>query len=520
MTRTRRFLHGVGVNYVQQAVTLLGGLWLMRFLLQQVGQDDYGTWLAALQALAYVELIDLGVVSLLPREIAYATGAAAGTQDRDAAAAPVVCKVRRLVLLQWPVVAAIGAGAWCYLEARAGADAGALGLIVLAYALQFPFRIYPATLQGLQDLAFLGWTRAGLWLLQAGVTVGCVLAGLGMWALAIGWSIQQLLLPLAGWLRLRLAFPRAATAAASALTRAEAGRYLRRSSWVTVSGLAQVLLNGTDVLLVQALLGPAAVVVYVCTAKLVNILAVQTYTLVLTAEPALSELRAAGQASRVAQVGTALRELMLLASGLVACVVLSTNEGFVTWWVGTDWYAGNGLTYLLLATMMARHLTFTLGHLLFCCGYERALAVLGVLDGTAAVAGGLLLIPHLGLAGAALGSLLAVVLLHLPACLCLLARDSQLSLLALARAHRPWVLRFVPLAAGLGLLGWVWKPADLLSLTLTGLGVCLAYVLLMIPAVRRSPLWPYFRPRLARWWPALAGTVATAPTDQLAELSS
>ena len=32
-----------------------------------------------------------------------------------------------------------------------------------------------------------------------------------------------------------------------------------------------------------------------------------------------------------------------------------------------------------------------------------------------------------------------------------------------------------------------------------GAAVCLAYALLMLPAVQRSPLWPYFQPRLSRW---------------------
>jgi O-antigen/teichoic acid export membrane protein len=401
-----------------------------------------------------------------------------------------------------------------------GADAGVLGLIVLGYVLQFPFRIYSATLQGLQDLAFLGWARAGVWLFQTGVTVTCVLAGLGMWALAIGWGSQQLLLPLVNWLRLRLAFPETGAAEGPAPTRAETTRYIGRGLWVTVSSVAQVLLSGTEILLVQAFLGPAAVVVYVCSSKLVSILAVQTYTLVLTAEPALSELRAAGQAGRVAQVATALRELMLLVSGLVACVILSTNEGFVNWWVGAEQYAGNGLTYLLLATMITRHLTFTLGHLLFCCGYARALAVFGLLDGAATVLGGALLVPHFGLLGVVLGSLLAVLVIELPAALYLLARDSQVSLLALIRAHLPWLVRFVPLAVGLGLLGLVWKPANLLTLAATGAGVSFAYVLLMVPMVRHSPLWLYLEPLMARWWRAPSRGAVPASTDKQAELSS
>ena len=51
--------------------------------------------------------------------------------------------------------------------------------------------------------------------------------------------------------------------------RMSAKGYVARSLWVAVSQTAQVLLNGTDVMIIGALLGPAAVVPYACTGKLI-----------------------------------------------------------------------------------------------------------------------------------------------------------------------------------------------------------------------------------------------------------
>ena len=48
---------------------------------------------------------------------------------------------------------------------------------------------------------------------------------------------------------------------------------LGRSAWVSLAQIAQVFLNGTDVLIIGKLLGPAAVVPYSCTSKLVTVLA-------------------------------------------------------------------------------------------------------------------------------------------------------------------------------------------------------------------------------------------------------
>jgi O-antigen/teichoic acid export membrane protein len=239
------------------------------------------------------------------------------------------------------------------------------------------------------------------------------------------------------------------------------------------------------------------VVVYVCTAKLPMIFGTQAYTLILTAEPALSELRVSGSAAQVTRASTALGQLMLLASGLIACVLLATNQGFVTWWLGPEQYGGTTLTVLLLAAMTTRHLTFTLGHILYCFGYEKALAVLGLADGLVTVGGTVGLVALLGPSGAALGSLLGVCLVSLPLSLYFLAKDGAVPVRSLLGCHLPWLWRFVLLAGLLMLLARVWLPADPVRLLAAGCGVCCLYGLTMWPVVRRSPLWVFLEPYLA-----------------------
>ncbi len=116
--------------------------------------------------------------------------------------------------------------------------------------------------------------------------------------------------------------------------------YVARSVWVSVSQVAQVLLNGTDVMIIGALLGPAAVVPYACTGKLVSVLANQPQAILQSAAPALSELRTSADRGRLFKVSAALAQATLAVSGLVACIVLAVNAGFVRWWVGPDQFGG------------------------------------------------------------------------------------------------------------------------------------------------------------------------------------
>ena len=196
---------------------------------------------------------------------------------------------------------------------------------------------------------------------------------------------------------------------------------------MSVSQIAQVLLNGTDVMIVGALLGPAAVVPYACTGKLVSVLANQPQAILQSAAPALSELRTTNDRGRLFQVSSALAQATLAVSGLVACVVLAVNAGFVRWWVGPEQFGGLALTLLLLAAMIIRHFNTTNIYALFCFGHERRLALTGLADGVTTLVISALLVRSFGLAGAPLGAIAGVVLVSAPLNLAELSRETGVS---------------------------------------------------------------------------------------------
>ena len=96
VTRTHRFLGGLGLGYFYLALVTAVGLWLTPFLLTRIGTRDYGLWLITTQILGYLMLLDLGVVALAPRETAYATGRALGGGD-SADLSDTVARFRRVV---------------------------------------------------------------------------------------------------------------------------------------------------------------------------------------------------------------------------------------------------------------------------------------------------------------------------------------------------------------------------------------------------------------------------------------
>ena len=258
-----------------------------------------------------------------------------------------------------------------------------LGLFVLT----FPLRVFQAALTGLQDLAFVA--RVQIVCLDRRDDRG---GGAGPSGIRAVGARGRLVRHAGGdrigacGLRLAVRFPGAMPRRLVPRELGATRDYVVRSVWVSVSQIAQVLLNGTDVMIVGALLGPAAVVPYACTGKLIAVLANQPQAILQSAAPALSELRTTADRGRLFQVSAALAQATLAVSGLVACVVLAVNAGFVRWWVGPDQFGGLPLTLLLLAAMMIRHFNTTNVYALFCFGHERRLALTGLADGIATLA--------------------------------------------------------------------------------------------------------------------------------------
>ena len=194
-------------------------------------------------------------------------------------------------------------------------------------------------------------------LFRSVIGVVLVLLGHGLYGLAISWSASQLIANTAYCLRVFFRFRDTLPRHLPRLSRTEAMERLGRGFWIVITQLASAVMSGGDVLVVGATMGPAAVAPYAITDKLVTMFYNIPQQLMASAQPALSELKAAGDRQKLGVVCTALTQAVLLVSGLIACLVIVVDQGFVDWWVGKAQFAGNSVVVLLVAGMLLSHWT-------------------------------------------------------------------------------------------------------------------------------------------------------------------
>lgn len=513
-SRTSRFVSGLTLGYVHTVLLTLVGLWLTPYLLRHLGEHEYGLWLLGAQVLVYLGLMDIGVVALLPREVAYRIGRAGGADAGDLPR--LVGDTVRVVLWQTPAVALAGLVVWGMLPAEWSVLGGPLALVVVTFVLVFPLRVCQALLQGLQDLAFLGSLHLTAWAVGVAVMVVSVEADLRLYSLAAGWMATQAVTTVLAWRRLVRHHPGALPGRIPALSLAAIRAQLGRGAWVSVSQVAQVLLGGTDLIVIGTWLGPAAIVPYACTAKLVLLLANQPQLFMQMAVPALSELRAGVSRDRLFRVSTGMSQVMLIGSGAIVCVTLAINEPFVTWWVGADRFGGVGLTLLLLVAMLLRHWNVAASYTLFSFGHERRLAITGVADGAITLLAMVALVPVLGASGAAVGSIVGICSVSLPNNLRALAREEGVPMRAALAPLGRWFVRCL-IVAGVVAVGIVLRPIHgLLMLAVAGALAGGLYTAIMMPVLKTPPLGELLGPRLPAWMTSGSWSLVLGPWSQAA----
>lgn len=494
MSRTNKFLGGATLGALNMVVSAVLGLWLTRFYLRHLGQRDLGYWLIATQVISYLMLIDFGLVALLPRQTAYEVGRAGGW--REARGLPtLIGHISRLVTWQLPLLAAAMIVIWIWLPADWQPVRQPLALVFVFFVALFPLRIPGAVLQGLQDLAFVGAIQFATWTLNALLSVVLLLAGFDLSAFAVAYVASQGLSGALSLFRLVRKYPGVLPRRLPPLDWPKLREQITRGGWVSLTQVAQILIAGTDMVIIGRLVTPAAVVPYAITSKLLSVLGNQPLLLVQSASSGLSELRTGAGPERLARVGATLGLAVMIASGFVTTVVIGSNKAFVGWWVGPDQYGGLALTVAFGASLLLRHWTTCVATTVFALGHERLLAIVALADGLTRTALSIVLLLGFGVIGLPLASVASMLLVSLPASLVVLAREARSTPWSFIREILPWSLRFgavAALAAGLS----VWMGTGFLAAALTASASGLLYLVAAGPLALREPLGSYVRPRL------------------------
>lgn len=447
MSRTIRATIAALFGYSRFAVAIVVGLALVPFTLRHVGAQMYGYWLASGELLAYAALTEFGVLVTLPWLIAQADGQ--GDRDRirellttgGAAAMMSAGGALALSLVLWFVLPKV-----LHLAPdQRTAVTGPVLVMALLGVVALPLRVFTCTLSGLQDVRFTGTVDLLVIVVNPIITVVMLLNGYGLYALAFGTAVPQVLMGFVSLLRVGSIAPdllrswhRPRWAAIRQLFAEGTG------SWI--GGWGWRLFSASDGLVLASMGRPTAVAALAFTNKLAQALTQLSWVPCDSGLPGLAHLAGEHSGPRLRQAVVVMVRVYLALAGSVACVILAVNPAFVRGWVGLNFFAGAKANLVIAMLVVAMTFGHALAVVSSVLGQRIQLGLATLLSGIIHVA----LAFGLGLRFGIIGVLLAGLLSHGIVFAALAWRPfakatGMPETAVLSEILRPWLWRLAPL---------------------------------------------------------------------------
>ncbi len=487
MSRSRQLFISLLFTYGYQFLVMGVGIWLTPFLIKNIGETSFADWAVISQILLYLGIADLGVTSILSRDIAIAKG----TEDPETKIQSLIKNAIWLNILQMIIIIPLAILLSLTLIDKKPEIKSIIIFLVLGNVIIFPFRLYQSILNGMQDLVFLSKLQILVWIINTICNVILVISGYGLFALVVGNLLGQIIqaillinqfnryknklkpktLKFPGWKPL--------------------WKQLTPGLWVSLSSIVQGLYT-SEIILVAALLNEQAVVIYICSTKLISIVNNYPYTLNVSSTPIIAEIRGSGNREEMIRICRSLALATMMMSGFFFVMVFTLNHAFVKLWVGESRYAGDSFTFLTVLAMTIRHFSFTFSHTLFVLNYNILPTLIGLLDSVLYVIGMGIFVQNFGLISIPYCSIGSVILVTIPITVYLLAKELKQNGYQILLWIFSWLWKFILIVLILNFLKNNEFHLNIYEeILLSGL-FSLVYILLQISIFKQYPLDNYY----------------------------
>jgi O-antigen/teichoic acid export membrane protein len=190
-------------------------------------------------------------------------------------------------------------------------------------------------------------------------------------------------------------------------TKQELSGFGKSSGWLFLSGIADALLNVSDMLIVGTVLGPSAAAVYATTGAVLRMSSAPIASLLFSASSGIGELCGRNEWDRVLSVRSEMYMFSVVLMTIIGTGVVCLNKAFLVHWVGDGFYGGDVVNLLLVLVACTRALVATDSVLIdnLLVFKEKGMAML--LCGMISLAAGATLSYKFGVAGMAMAILIS-----------------------------------------------------------------------------------------------------------------
>ncbi len=373
ITTSKRLIH----NTIFNVMTLVSGavitFFLIRFFLAQLGESRYGVWVLIGSIFQYRRLLDMGMNSSIDRYIPVNLA----RRDDDAiqrvistslfffAALAVVLGLMTLLLYN-------NIGAWFAIAPDMVGTAGVLVLIVgSSFVLSMPLQVASALLCGLQRYDILNLMELLMLLLRTFLVIILLGQGYGLLTMGLVYGAGEVLVRFAQFVYAKKLLPDV-----SITTRSIDFKLLKEMLAYGINTClyrtgGMLILKATD-LVIAVYIGTAEVGQFAVAIAGILLLSQLLRAFATAIKPAVSDLDARDEHSRVREISFLMQKYSLLLIIPAACFLIVMGREFLRVWIGEKFQDPNIVNSLGVVLAI-----LTVGHCLRLAQYSNFLVLVG-----------------------------------------------------------------------------------------------------------------------------------------------
>lgn len=411
----------VSLNFIAQitglAFVTIQGIFLVPLYLRFIGVPLYGAWLASMQLVGWVTILDPGTDEVMRQRVAAAYGRGELDELGQLIGTGLVINSIIAICITGATLLLIPAlPRWFRVNGQsAGQLTGAALVLALASSTTVVAYALGSCLQALQRAGGYGVVLiigniAGLVL-----NIGLLYAGWGLTAIAAGFLFKAVVW-VVGWscvliwtCRLRGRVPLHLSFSAH-----RARELIRLAGYMLVSKIASMLQTSSDGVLTGMILGPSQTAVLMLTGKVIDAARMIPDRIGAAMQPSLAHLAGVGNHEKSLRISTHfLTTVSLVAAPLIATAAV-LNRDVVRLWVGSALYGGQTLSALIGISSLLTLLTTAIYHVLFANGLIETTSKISLVAGAAKILLLAVLLPWLGLIAVPVATTAAIVIVTGP----------------------------------------------------------------------------------------------------------
>jgi len=493
-TLPTRFRRNALANYANSFVTLALALLVTPILVRGLGKEAYGTWVLVTSLVLYFNLLKFGFSKAAIKYVA--EGNAIGDLDRVRRTIATSCaalSVPGLALL----LAAPGLAFLFPVLFHVSADLKLAAMILVALsvvdlAVAIPADTFGSALSGFQRFELLNATLTATAVAQAVAWTVILYLGGGLIAIGVAGVSLSLASQFARYAIVRF------LCAGPPLRRRYVDRSLLKplmsmSGWIALTDFAEVVIGGIDPIVVGLIAGVPQAGVYAVGSKLAALTSRFTSPLLSMFFPHASGLSASGKRESIRATliaGTRIAVAVATPLTIVLCVLARPAIRF---WVGPEFGQAALVAVCLAATALVYSVAQTGVYVLRGMGDVKFPARINLFEAVLNLSLSVILCKAIGIAGVALGTLIAAVLTQLMILLPYICRRTELKLRSLLGLLARQFLLPAALALGVGLFLLKSGLHSIGAVALAGVAIvavyaALAFITALSAAERRTLL--------------------------------